>query len=184
MLQRAFFLLHGQLDLDQLFRLPEHAFITSLTQAAGESPAAELLAGLFGPTRRLYKRLAEFSFFQERRWYEKIARQPYSWLTACSEAFAAAASKRLGRRIPPHEILFDAPPVKREVEFNVQIHFPKEKCFRPLGEVSPVVHTLATKQFDDYVKRVRIFVHPRIAEELRELSPLDELLAETLLSMG
>lgn len=184
MLQRAFFLLHGQLDLDQLFRLSEHAFISSLTQSAGESPAAELLAGLFGPTRRLYKRLTEFSYFQERRWYDKVARQPYTWLTACSEAFAAAASKRLGRRIPPHEVLFDAPPVKREVEFNVQIHFPKEQCFRPLGEVSPVVHTLATKQFDDYVKRVRIFVHPRIAAEMRSLPRLDEILAETLLSMG
>ena len=184
MLQRAFFLLHGQLDLDQLFRLSEHAFITSLQQSAGESPAGELLAGLFGPTRRLYKRLAEFSYFQERRWYEKVARQPYSWLTACSEAFAAAASKRLGRRIPPHEILFDAPPVKREVEFNVQIHFPKEKCYRPLGEVSPVVHTLATKQFDDYVKRVRIFVHPRIAAEMRSVPRMDEILAETLLTMG
>ena len=65
---------------------------SSLTQSAGESPAAELLAGLFGPTRRLYKRITEFSYFQERRWYEKVARQPYSWLTACSEAFAAAAS--------------------------------------------------------------------------------------------
>ena len=184
MLQRAFFLLHSQLDLDQLFRQTEQGFIASLTQAAGESPAAELLSGLFGPTRRLYKRLGEFSYFQERRWYEKIARQPYSWLSACSEAFAAAASKRLGRRIPPHEILFDAPPVKREVEFNVQIHFPKERCYRPLGEVSPVVHTLATKQFDDYVKRVRIFVHPRIAEEIRQLPQLNELLTETLAAMG
>jgi hypothetical protein len=81
-------------------------------------------------------------------------------------------------------VLFDAPPVKREVEFNVQIHFPKEQCFRPLGEVSPVVHTLATKQFDDYVKRVRIFVHPRIAGEMRSLPRMDEILAETLLTMG
>jgi hypothetical protein len=30
-------------------------------------------------------------------------------------------------------------------------------------------------QFDDYVKQVRIFSHPRVASELRELSNLDEL---------
>ena len=151
-----------------------------------DEAALDALAAILGEGKssRLYKRLAEFSFFQERRWYEKVARQPYSWLTACSEAFAAAASKRLGRRIPPHEVLFDAPPVKREIEFNVQIHFPKEHCFRPLGEVSPVVHTLATKQFDDYVKRVRIFVHPGIAADMRALPRMDEILAETLLTMG
>src|SRR5207248_3259756 len=61
------------------------------------SPAAELLSGLFGPTRRLYKRLVEFSHFQERQWYERIARQPYPWLIEASEAFAAAASRKIGR---------------------------------------------------------------------------------------
>lgn len=180
MLQRAFYLLHGELDLDNLFRLTEQPMIDALLQAAGDSPAGELLSGLFGPTRRLYKRLAELSYFQDRANYERIARQPYAWLVACCEAFAAAASRRLGRRIPPHEVLFDAPPVKREVEFNVAIHFPKENCYRSLAEVSPVVQTLATKQFDDYVKRVRIFVHPRLVEEIRQSGQLSALLVETL----
>ena len=183
MLQRAFFLLHDQLDLDQLFRLNEAPFVDALQAAAGGSPAADLLAGLFGPTRRLYKRLAEFSLFQRREWYEQIARRPYPWLAACSEHFAAAASKRLGRRVAPHEILFDAPPVKREVEFNVEIYFPKENCHRLLGDVSPVVHTLATKQFDDYVKRVRIFAQPQLVKDLRGLAALDDLLSQTLRMM-
>ena len=178
MLQRAFFLLHQQLDLDRLFRLADHEFIEQLTTAAAGTPAADLLAGLFGPTRRLYKRLAEFSHFQHREWYERIARQPYAWLVQASERFAAAASKRVGRRIAPHEILFDAPPVKREVEFHVEVFFPKEKVYRTLAEISPAVHTLATRQFDDFVKRVRIFVHPAIARDLAAAGPLDELLAE------
>ena len=86
------------------------------------------------------------------------------------------ASTALGRVVAPHEILFDAPPVAREVQFNVEIHFPKEGRYRPLGEVSPVVRTLATEQFDDYVKRVRIFAHPRIVADLRGLTNLPELL--------
>src|SRR5262249_54349614 len=69
MLQRAFYLLHEQLDLDCLFRLSDQPFIEQLLAAACGEPAAELLVGLFGPTRRLYKRLAEFSHFQEREWY-------------------------------------------------------------------------------------------------------------------
>ncbi len=62
------------------------------------------------------------------------------------------------------------------MQFNVDIYFPKEDCYRPLGEVSPVVRALATEQFDDYVKRVRIFAHPRIVEEVRRLENLPELL--------
>jgi len=208
MLQRAFYLLHKELDLDQLFRLTEQAFVQRLLDASGSSikhddikgtnvvckqpegasddgsryvsPAAELLNGLFGPTRRLYKRLAEFSHFQQREWYERIARQPYAWLAAASEAFATAASRKIGRRIAPHEILFDAPPARREVEFHVEVNFPKENVYRTLSEVSPAVHTLATRQFDDYVKRVRIFVHPSVASDLAKLAATDELMDETL----
>jgi HD superfamily phosphohydrolase len=183
MLQRAFYLLHRDMDLDQLFRLTDQPFIEQLVAAAEGQPAAELLVGLFGPTRRLYKRLAEFSHFQERQWYERIARQPYPWLVSASEAFAAAASRQIGRRIAPHEILFDAPPVKREVEFAVQVFFPKENVYRTLAEVSPAVYTLATKQFDDYVKRVRIFVHPAIAAEFSNLGPIGKLMDETLSSV-
>jgi hypothetical protein len=142
-----------------------------------------LLGGLFGPRRRLYKRLAEFSYFQQRHWYEQIARQPYPFLAALSERFAAAASKRLGRTIAPHEILFDAPPQHREVEFDVEIFFPKENVYRPLGEVSPVVHTLATKQFDDYVKRVRIFTPAKLAADISRLR-LDDILAASLGAMA
>src|SRR5262245_32751545 len=93
MLQRAFYPIHGPLDFDQAFRLPEAAFIQQLLDFSANTPAGELLGGLFGPIRKLYKRLAEFSHFQSRTWYKRVARQPYAWLVACSEAFAATASK-------------------------------------------------------------------------------------------
>jgi uncharacterized protein len=180
MLQRAFYLLHAQLDLDQLFRLTEQALVEQLQQAAGRGPAGELLDGLFGPTRRLYKRLAQFSIVEQPDIYSRLTRRPYDWLCHCAEQFAHAASRRVGQRIAPHEVLFDAPPVELEVEFNVQIHFAKENCYRPLEEVSPVVQTLAHKQFDDYVKRVRIFVHPRIAEPLRARSDIPAIIDEAI----
>jgi HD superfamily phosphohydrolase len=183
MLQRAFYLLHGGLDLDVLFRLTEESLIARLRRAAEGSPAGELLDGLFGSTRRLYKRLAQYSLFEHPDLYGALARRPYPWLAACSEQLAAVASTALSRVIAPHEILFDAPPVEREVQFDIQIHFPKENCYRALGDISPVVRTLAREQFDDHVKRVRIFVHPSIAGDMRSLGDLPVLLHEAIARM-
>jgi len=176
MFQRAFFLLHGQLELDSLFRLTEQPLIDSLKAAGGAGPAGELLDGLFGPVRRLYKRYAQYSFIDSSQIYERLARRPFPWLVACCEHLASLISSKLSRVVAPHEILFDAPPIEHEVEFNVDVYFPNEKRFRPLGEISPVVQTLATRQFDDYVKRVRVFLHPRIARHVCSVQQFDELL--------
>ncbi|HEX4150380.1 MAG TPA: HD domain-containing protein, partial [Pirellulales bacterium] len=167
MLQRAFYLLHGSLDLDHLFRMNEPQMIAELLRIGDRGPAGELLDGLFGPTRRLYKRVAQYSFFEHPDVYARLARRPYPWLVACAEQFAAQASSALGRVVAPHEILFDAPPVQREVELNVDVFFAKEDVYRPLVEVSPVIRALAREQFDDYVKRVRIFAAGRVANDLR-----------------
>jgi HD superfamily phosphohydrolase len=178
MLQRAFSMLHQSLDIDTLFRLTERPMIEAMLTAAGDGPAGELLEGLFGPTRRLYKRVTQYSLFQEPQLYQKLARRPYPWLVRCAENFAGLASTALSRIVAPHEVLFDAPPMKLEVEFQIDVHFPKENCYRRLGDISPVVRTLAREQFDDYVKRVRVFASPRVTEDLRSLPRLPELIAE------
>lgn len=180
MIQRAFYLLHGQLQLDTLLRQTEPEMITELREAAGAGPAGELLEGLFGPSRRLYKRLAQYSFFEEQGLYQRMARRPYPWLVACAEQLAGLVSTQLARVVAPHEILFDAPPVTREVQFDVDIFYAKQNRYRSLGEVSPVTRTLATEQFDDYVKRVRIFAHPRVVDDLRRLPSLATLLGEAI----
>jgi uncharacterized protein len=180
MLQRAFYLLFDELDLDTLFRMTEQELIRQLQIAGAAGPAGELCDGLFGPTRRLYKRLAQYSYFEHPDLYLQLAHRPYPWLVACAEHLANLVSCRLGRRVAPHEVLFDAPPTQLEVQFHVQIHFPKEGTYRLLEDVSPVVQTLARRQFDDFVKRVRIFVHPRVSSDLRELSGLEQLLEEAV----
>ncbi len=180
MFQRAFYLLHGAMELDPLFRTTEAEMIRELQRVAGDGAAGDLLQGLFGPTRNLYKRLTQFSFFEDQELYLKLARRPYPWLAACAERFAGIASTQLGRLVAPHQILFDAPPVQREVEFDVEIHDLKEDRYRPLADVSPVVRTLAQKQFDDYVKRVRIFAHPRIVTQLRRLPNLVVLVNQAI----
>ncbi len=184
MFQRAFYLLRSTLDLDALFRQSEGAFVGTMLRAAEAKPAHALLDGLFGPTRRLYKRLIQFSFFEQRELYQQLARRPYPWLAACADELASVLARRTGRRISPPDILFDAPPVKLEIEFQVDVHFQKERIYRSLGAVSPVVQALAREQFDDYVKRVRIFAHPRVAAELKDFLGWDEALDETLRRMG
>lgn len=179
MLQRAFYLVYERLDLESLFRKSEPEWIAAVTHAAEGEPAAELLDGLFGPRRRLYKRLAQYSFFQDREIYERLARRPYPWLVRCAERFAERAAAAMKLPVAPNEVLFDAPPVEREVEFDIDVYFAKEDRYRALGEVSPVVEALARRQFDDYVKRVRIFVHPRIADAMRGLA-VREILERTM----
>ncbi len=181
MLQRAFYLQREHLDCDSLFRLRESAMIERMRTASfTESGPGELLDGLFGDRRRLYKRLAQYSLFQEPDIYQRLARRPYPWLVAAAERFAAVASGESRQPIAPHEVLFDAPPAKREVEFQVDVLFAKERCYRAFGDVSPVVQTLALRQFDDYVKRVRLFVHPRIADTCRGLGDLAPLVHRAL----
>jgi len=180
MLQRAFFTLHSQLDLDSLFRMGEREMVAHMQQMAVGDGAAELLDGLFGPVRRLYKRLAEYSLFQEERLYRELAGRPYPWLIACSEQFVTLASRRLGRRIAPHEVLIDAPPIGREIQFDIEVFYSKESCYRQFGDISPVVQTLAQKQFDDYVKKVRVFAHPAVVDELGSDGKIAEVLWEAI----
>ncbi|MEY4177557.1 MAG: hypothetical protein RLY70_1131 [Planctomycetota bacterium] len=181
MLQRAFYLQREHLDCDSLFRLRESAMIERMRTASfTESGPGELLDGLFGDRRRLYKRLAQYSLFQEPDIYQRLARRPYPWLVAAAERFAAVVAGESRQPIAPHEVLFDAPPAKREVEFQVDVLFAKERCYRAFGDVSPVVQTLALRQFDDYVKRVRLFVHPRIADTCRGLGDLAPLVHRAL----
>ena len=180
MLQRSFFELRPTLDLDPLFQLTEEPFIATLLQESQGTPFGELLTGLFGSRRRLYKRLLEFSYFQEQSVYQQLARRPYPWLVSCGNSLVRLINEQTAAAIEPHHLLFDAPPTKLEVEFNVDVAYPKEGCYRTLGEVSPVVQTLAHAQFDDYVKRVRLFAHPDLAAKTLDTDFVRSLIPQAI----
>lgn len=168
MLQRSFYLLSKQLDLSELFLMNEVPFISEIRSVAAQQPADDLLEGLFGTKRRLYKRLLECSHFEQPDIYNRLARQSYAVLLEQSDRFADRLSHMVGTEVAPQHVLIDAPPEKLEVQFAVDIYDSKRDRYRPLGDVSPVVRTLAEKQFDDYVKRVRVFVHPDIMRQLHD----------------
>ncbi|MBL8869926.1 MAG: hypothetical protein JNK90_09025 [Planctomycetaceae bacterium] len=46
--------------------------------------------------------------------------------------------------------------------------------------MSPVVQTLATRQFDDYVKKVRVFVAPHLKSHLNDPDTIQDLLQQAI----
>ncbi len=189
MLQRAVYSVCDKLDWPALYLANDEQWGRALTQSTGTqstgaqstgaSPSAELVSGIFGAERKLYKRLAQYSLLESPEIYKKLARQPYAWLVGCAERLADVMASQIGSVVAPHEILLDTPPMKLEVQFNIEVYSPKRDRYRPLGDVSPVVKTLAREQFDDYVKRVRVFAHPRIAPLLRE-ADIDHLVSKAI----
>jgi HD superfamily phosphohydrolase len=166
MLQRAVFLLQNRIDLPSTLRMTDAPWIAKLRRAAEGSVAEPMVEGLFGPRRRLYKRSAEFTLLDGGEVYQSLSRRPYWWLVAVSERLAAQLASRIGIAIHAADILVDAPPVKREVDINIDV-VGRDGQTRPLGEVSPVAAALAQQQFDNQVKRVRVFLRDDLRESLR-----------------
>ncbi len=176
MLQRAFFALADSTNIEARFLEPEQCMIDWLLESSSQSPVESLLHGLFGPRRRLFKRLAQYCHFQQPEVYDRLARRPYEWLVQCAEQLSIELARAANVSVAPEQVLIDAPPVKREIEIRIDVRFPKEDAYRSFADVSPVVQTLAAKQFDDYVKRVRIFIDPEIANAVRAVPDLATLL--------
>jgi len=167
MLQRAVFSLRETFDLDASLPMVDSVWIGELRQSSAGTSAERLVDGLFGPARRLYKRVAEFNVTDGVEVHRRLARRPYRWLVACSEQLADQLSKQTGIAIESTDILIDAPPAKLEVDINVDV-VARDGTVRTLGEVSPVASALAEQQFDDQVKRVRVFVPEELLARLAD----------------
>lgn len=182
MFARVFYELHAQLDLHELFGQTDAGMIARLRSVAAGSPWDGLLTGAFGAQRRLYKRAAEFGHDQDDGGsvYSRLAGRPYPQVVQAAARLSEALSAAAGRTISPADVLIDAPPAHREVEFAVDIYFPKQDAYRPLRQVSPVVDSLARTQFDEYVKRVRIFVAPAIRDTVMGIRGIEKLVEQSL----
>lgn len=161
MFARAFHELHNRLSLNDLFLMTEAELIAALRSAADGTPVAPLLAGVFGTHRSLYKRLAEFSAFHRPDLFQAVRSRSWDATVQLSRQLAEELSRVTARPVAPVELLIDAPPLHREVEFRVDVRLTREGTWRPLRDLSPIVDAMARTQFDDCVKKVRIFGHPQ-----------------------
>ncbi len=166
MFARGFYELRQEIDLATFFRERETTSIEQLRKTAGPTPCEPLIEGVFGTHRALYKRVAEYSAVDQPELYGLLAHRRYEDLVELMNRLQSELIPRSAARQEPIQILIDAPPPRREVEFKVDVYFPKQDRYQPLTSVSPVVEALAQRQFDDFVKKVRLFAAPELAETL------------------
>lgn len=190
MFQRAFYRWYQEnLDHRDFETLTKELFQNSETeliqQLAGDkrNAVSKMIQLVFGENRSLYKRLSAYSCMEGETIYRRVARRPYPWLIELSERLAERIADLTNRSVDPEQVLIDAPPVGLEVQFNVEVHFPGENRFTKLETVSPVVQTLAKRQFDDYVKQVRIFVDAGLLVDLKRIENLQNQIDEILLDI-
>ena len=183
MLQRGLFLLANRWDLSATLKLGDAEWIHLLRRTAEGSLAEPLIEGLFGARRRLFKRVAEFSCLAGEEIHHQLSRRPYWWLVALSESLADQIAARTSIAVGAADVLIDAPPVQLEVDINMTV-VSHDGATATLGDVSPVAAALAHRQFDNHVKRVRVFVRPDLREALEPHFALGEqwsqLLVETI----
>jgi len=179
MLQRLVFGLKSSMDFLSTFDLDEANWISAIRKASAGTEYQPIADGLFGGTRKLYKRVAEFNVLDRADLHRELAHRPYWWLVACSDELADRCSVLLGTKILGSEILIDAPPVKLEVDINMDVVM-RSGVVRKLGDVSPVADSLAHQQFDGHVKRVRVFVKPDIQDSAARLFQDDRLIRDAI----
>ncbi|QDU81287.1 HD domain protein [Polystyrenella longa] len=178
MFGRAFQELYQQWDLNWLFHQSESDMVQELRRAAEGKPVAKLLEGIFGNRRSIYKRVGEYSLVQSAELYQQLSGKRHDYLEQVVRKLAEVLTSRAGVEFDPFDLLIDAPPADREVEFKVQIYYAKEDVYRYLHDVSPVIESLAQRQFDDYVKRVRIFVNPHKRSHVPDQPELTQILLD------
>jgi len=180
MFARSFLELLPKLDIPSMFRMSEPDLIRCLCSTASGTDVALLTDGLFGQRRRLHKRLAEYSIYHQEPLYRALRQMTATQLAACSLLLTDRLAALVGRKLSQTDVLIDAPPQHREVEFRVDVWFRSSGEYRPLREVSPIVDAMAKTQFDDYVKKVRIFVAPEIRDLISPGLPVDDLVTDVL----
>ena len=179
MLQRAVFLLRDQVQLGESWiDMDDSSFQVSLLKQSKGGPGQDCADGIFGSRRLLYKRVAQFDRFCFPELHRLISSQPYEHLVELSDQLAKALSGLVNQELTAHDILIDAPPAQCEVQFDLRVR-QKTGQFLDLFELSPVVQSLATRQFDEMVKRVRVFVHPKFRDSIRKAN-IPGLLEEIL----
>jgi HD superfamily phosphohydrolase len=179
MLQRSVFELRNRSELvESWLDMDDSSFKASVLTHSKGTPSESCASGIFGPSRMLYKRIAQFDRFCEPELHRTIASKPYAELLDLSSKLADLLSNSTRSNVGMHDVLIDAPPVECEVQFDLRIR-QKSGQYLELIEVSPVVQALATRQFDAMVKRVRVFVHPRLRDSLKKAN-IPGLLREIL----
>lgn len=157
-------------------------------QTADGSATDYLIRGLVDHRRDLYKRILTFSRAyaeqDKQEAYERIYEMDAEALFSLTDRLRARLSSVVGRSLHPASVIIDTPPRDKDALETVDIVYPgaRGRQYYPLHELSRIVAGIQD-DFVTVVKKIRIFVDPELAEELRahekdvEGIILDEILA-------
>lgn len=173
--------------LDVLLRYDDDRLLEWLRDRTPKGSATRYLtAGLTHNQRRLYKRVATFSrvYSEERKQkaYERIYHMEAPALYTLIDRLRARLSSLVERSLHPADIIIDTPPRDKDKLESIEVVYPgaSGQQYYPLHELSRVVAGIQ----DDFimvVKKIRVFVEPRLAAELADHPDLDELLVDEIL---
>ncbi|MDR0520297.1 MAG: HD domain-containing protein [Planctomycetaceae bacterium] len=185
MLQRLFreLFLQNKIRFDEFVQMTEDEAVCFFLEISKDTPLEKLAAGLFGTKRTIYKRAAQFSILEQPEMYRQLAGKPYGELCRRADKIDRYFTSGEHRShvqdasdLSAFSVLIDAPPVKKEMEIKIDVYYPKQDRYAALEDISPVVRAMAREQFDDYAKRVRIFVHPDKCNAVRNDDVLNDIL--------
>lgn len=152
---------------DQWLEYDDAEMKHSILQLSKDQPWETCTRGIFGSHRNLYKRLVEFDSQNEPLWHQKLSTLTAAELRTTAAKLAREISENIGVSCCPFDLLIDVPPASLDIQFRMEVLL-RNGQFRPLGDISPMVQALATQQFDETVKRIRIFASPFLAPKIRE----------------
>lgn len=141
------------------------------------------MAGLLESRRVIYQRLITISGKStipgrdpDHQIYSGVqARSPLEDDDVCSVVERALKEVMPGLDVRPGEILVDLPRVSRDTSKGAVLVY-TDKGHSLMGELFKLSPNLQQHQhwFEQYVKRMRIFLHPRIYEEVRKSGRVDD----------
>lgn len=141
------------------------------TEMRGDEATTTLLGGLTPGSRSIYKRVLTLS----RAWDDTLVQQAYERIyhlddtqhRALHAELCALLERLSGERVAPWEVLIDTPPRDKDHLETVDIIgvIDGREVATPLQEQSQIVRGIAG-DFVKVVKKIRVFVHPRLRAAL------------------
>ena len=156
-------------------------------QSPDNSAPRHLIDGLLPGQRRLYKRIATYSRayveIEKREAFNRIYQMNRASLSDLTARLSARLGSAVGRPLHPASLIVDIPPRDKDELETIDVVYPRVSGQRyyPLHELSRIIAGIQD-DFISVVKKIRIFAHPDIADDLRSLDDLDSMLLDEILA--
>ena len=174
--------------LDALLTHDDDSFLKWLfDQTPAQSATRFLLQGLQPNRRQLFKRIATYSRayveIEKQEAYQRIYTMDRAPLFDLTSRLTARLGSALGQPIHPASLIIDIPPRDKDKLETIDLVYPDVSGQRhyALHKLSRVVAGIQD-DFISVVKKIRIFAHPQLAQQLRRLDDLESILLDEILT--